>query len=93
MSESISILPGIYGGLFGASIVLPFIVSHLCDSVKINFQARYALNCIRLGEDPRNYKNFLYEAKDDGLAGMLMGGRKALYRAVREGRTRRTLED
>lgn len=56
------------------------------DSVQTTIKARYALGIISIGGDSRKYHNDIQDAKIDGLAGLLVGGRKELFRAVRNGR-------
>lgn len=86
-----SVYTGILGGLAGASVLAPLIISELFDSVKTYLNARYALECIALGEDSskREYHYAVQDAKIDGLAGKLLGGRKALFTACRKERAMR----
>ena len=75
------------GAMAGVSAVTIFALNHfIADSAKIAMRARYALRCISLRMDSRNYHDEIQDAKIDGLAGLLIGGRRALYKAVREGR-------
>ena len=91
-----SVYAGILGGLVGASILLPLYICNLADSAKTYIRARYALELISLGEDSskREYHDAVQDAKIDGLAGKLLGGRKALFDACRKGRaTRHFIEE
>lgn len=74
------------GAMAGASaVILPFLINQIKGGFQVALRARYALQRISLGDDSRKYHNDIQDAKIDGLAGLLIGGRRALFRAVREG--------
>ena len=51
------------------------------DSLKTTANYWYALKMIESGDDPQKYRLQIQDAKTDGLAGLLMGGRKRLFKA------------
>jgi len=72
----------ILGALAVSSAVTSVIlVSMTQNSVQLGLKGRYALDMISLGDDPQKYRDTIQDAKIDGLAGLIMGGRRALFRA------------
>jgi hypothetical protein len=76
-----------YALLTTSALAISLPIYSLLDSIPVYLRARLALQQIALGDDYRKYRNYISDAKIDGLAGLLLGGRKALYKACRAGHT------
>ena len=58
----------------------------LHESYTTAIKAKYALAMISAGDNPRKYRDVIQDAKIDGLAGFLIGGKRALFKAMRDGK-------
>ncbi|MBU0760118.1 MAG: hypothetical protein KJ858_00340 [Nanoarchaeota archaeon] len=56
----------ILGFFAGTSITFPYLVWQIGNSVKVGLKAREALELIRLGESPRNYRHAMSEVRSEG---------------------------
>jgi len=73
-------------GVAGAGMFIPLGIYMFNESVLLAMKGRSALESIRNGGNCRDYWEVFSEIRADGIAGKLIGGRRALMRAVREGR-------
>ncbi len=69
-------------------VTVPHLTYMLVDSVKKGLSARGALKLVALGDDYRNHRWTIDDARSDGIwiAWAIAGGKKALERVVLEER-------
>ncbi len=65
--------------------------SEFFESIETGFKAKYALRAIAEGDDPREYRDLFQDVKltssnTFGLSSLIMGGKKAMLKSLRENR-------
>lgn len=84
----------IIAGMAATAAFIPLGIMYSLDTSVLVLRGRRALTEIRMGNNPRNYRDLFSDIRADGIAKYLMPKKRELLRVVREGRkTRESLSE